>query len=71
MPSKEEMVATAEEDMAEWTRRFKSDALRVKGKLADLVSSLLHCLLDRLLRMHMHMLCCTYPLLYNVYLPSH
>ena len=33
LPPKAEMIKTAEEDMAEWTRRFKSDALRVKGAL--------------------------------------
>ena len=33
LPPKAEMIKTAEEDMAEWTRRFKSDAFRVKGAL--------------------------------------
>lgn len=50
LPSKEDMMATAEEDMAEWTRRFKSDALRVKGMLT-LTSD---CLLDA----HTHALNC-------------
>ena len=39
LPSREEMIRTAEEDMAEWTTRFKSDALRVKGDPSSFSSS--------------------------------
>ena len=42
LPSKCEMVQTAEEDMAEWTKRFKNDALRVKGELRAKWSIFIH-----------------------------